>query len=145
MAVVVAVDDSAASWHAIRLAASEARWRQARLIAVLAYRTDRNAGAPADKPLSTPVSSDEDRAVAESALRDAIRDALGEDAGPVDLRVIPGLAGRAVVEAAREARAQLIVLAARSGISLLPGTASQYVLRNARCPVLVVPAARQRG
>ena len=55
-----------------------------------------------------------------------------------------GLAARAIVDTATQERAQLIVLAARPGISLLPGTVSQYVLRHARCPVLVVPAERLR-
>jgi nucleotide-binding universal stress UspA family protein len=35
--------------------------------------------------------------------------------------------------------AQLIVLAARHGITRVLGTVSQYVLRNAPCPVLSVP------
>jgi hypothetical protein len=38
-------------------------------------------------------------------------------------------------------RAQLIVLAVRSGIAFLPGTVSQHVIRRARCPVLLVPAS----
>jgi hypothetical protein len=37
--------------------------------------------------------------------------------------------------------AQLIVLAARHGITRVLGTVSQYVLRNAPCPVLTVPEA----
>lgn len=137
MAVIVAVDESGGSWSAIRLAASEARWRQSPLIAVIA---DRATGVPAGRPLSTVRTADDDQAAAETAARGEIRDALGDESGQVDLRVMSGLSGRAIVAAAREARAQLIVLAARSGISVLPGTVSQYVLRNARCPVLVVPA-----
>jgi nucleotide-binding universal stress UspA family protein len=52
-----------------------------------------------------------------------------------------GLAGRKIVETAQRINAQLIVLATRGSPSLL-GTVSQYVLRKAPCPVLVVPAHR---
>lgn len=141
MAVVVAVDGSVGSWTAIRLAAQEARWRDAPLIAVTAYRA---AGTPASRPLSRSRPPADDQAAVEAVLRDTVADALG-DQSAVDIRIVAGLAGRAIVDAAMAARAQLIVLAARSGISLLPGTDSQYVLRHARCPVLVVPAERPRA
>jgi nucleotide-binding universal stress UspA family protein len=45
----------------------------------------------------------------------------------------------AVVQTATHAGAELLVLATRGSVSLLPGTVSQYALRNAPCPVLVVP------
>ena len=138
----MAVDGSDGAWNAIRLAAKEANWRQARLIAVAVYGGDQAAGAGAGQPQTT----DGDRAAAESALRETVRDVLGDDddqAGLVDMKAVPGLAGRAIVETAREARAQLIVLAVRAGIIVLPGTVSQYVLRHARCPVLLVPAGRR--
>jgi nucleotide-binding universal stress UspA family protein len=146
MAVVVAVDDSDGAWNAIRLAAKEAAWRQARLIAVTVYGGDQAAGAAAGQPPGLPQTSDGDRAAAESALRETVRDVLGDDDDQsylVDMKAVPGLAGRAIVETAREARAQLIVLAVRAGIIVLPGTVSQYVLRHARCPVLLVPAGRR--
>jgi nucleotide-binding universal stress UspA family protein len=143
MAVVVAVDGSDGAWSAIRLAAKEAAWRQARLIAVAVYRDDQAAG----QPPGSPPAGDNGRTAAELALSETVRDALGPDGGQadmVDLTAVPGLAGRAIVDTAREARAQLIVLAARAGIIMLPGTVSQYVLRHARCPVLLVPAGRVR-
>jgi nucleotide-binding universal stress UspA family protein len=143
MTVVVAVDGSDGAWNAIRLAAKEAAWRQARLIAVSVYRDDQAAG----QPPGSPPSRDNGRAAAELALTEIVRDVLGPDGGQadmVDLTAVPGLAGRAIVDTAREARAQLIVLAVRAGIIMLPGTVSQYVLRQARCPVLLVPAGRVR-
>jgi nucleotide-binding universal stress UspA family protein len=57
----------------------------------------------------------------------------------VQLTTVLGLAGRKLVETAQKANAQLIVLAGRGSASLLLGTVSQYVLRKAPCPVLVVP------
>ena len=44
-----------------------------------------------------------------------------------------------IIEAAREAKAELIVLAARPGRTVVPGTVSQYVLLKTWCPVTVVP------
>jgi hypothetical protein len=38
-----------------------------------------------------------------------------------------------------KACADLVVLACRGGVSMLPGTVSQYVLRRAPCPVLMIP------
>ena len=49
------------------------------------------------------------------------------------------VAVRVIIEAAREAKAELIVLAARPGRTAVPGTVSQYVLLKARYPVAVVP------
>jgi nucleotide-binding universal stress UspA family protein len=43
-----------------------------------------------------------------------------------------------IIEAAREAQAELIVPAAHPGRSEVPGTVSQYVLLKARCPVTIV-------
>ena len=57
----------------------------------------------------------------------------------VELRTALGLAGRNLVDTARRVNAQLIVLAGRGSTSMLLGTVSQYVLRKAPCPVLVVP------
>jgi hypothetical protein len=44
-----------------------------------------------------------------------------------------------IIEAAGEAHAELIVVAAHPGRTALPGTVSQYVLLKARCPVTIVP------
>ena len=145
MAVVVAVDGSAGSVNAIRLASNEAQWRREPLVAVTAYRTDRTAGVPGGRPISTLRTRAEDEAAAQTMLRDTVNDALASGSAEVELRVMPGIAGHAIIEAARDEHAQLIVLAARAGISVLPGTVSQYVLRNARCPVMVVPAGSNAG
>ena len=70
-----------------------------------------------------------------------VRNTLGDAAGRVDHRVVADLPGRALVRAAQTSDAQLIVLAARQGLARVLGTVSQYVLRNAPCPVLTVPEA----
>jgi nucleotide-binding universal stress UspA family protein len=140
MSVVVGVDGTEASWAAVQLAAQKACSRQAPLIAVMAYSGERTLGAPAGQPIATLGTGGDQRTAAESSLRNLVIEALGKQADHVELRVVAGIAGRQIVEAAREARAQLIVLATRGSMSLLLGTVSQYVLRKAPCPVLVVPA-----
>jgi nucleotide-binding universal stress UspA family protein len=151
MTVVVGVDNSAASRTALRLAAQEAQWRHARLVAVSAYEPP--LGAPTGGYPSAAVhTAGEQKAVTESALRDTVNTELDEQAADADLRVSEGLAGRVIIETASQTDAQLIVLASSVGKWVLPGTVSQYVLFKARCPVMLVPAhdaaaqdASQRG
>jgi len=143
MTVVVGVDGTRGTVAAIRLAATEARYRNAPLVAVMAYSGESTLGAPAARPVATLRTAADERVLVEDRLRDAVRDALADHAGAVDYRVVAGLSGRALVDAARAADAQLIVLATRGegGMAKLLGTVSQYVLRHAPCPVLVVPDA----
>ena len=140
MSVVVGVDGSAACLSAIRVAAQEAGFRRTELIAVMAYSGDRSVRDAEGQPVGTVVRGGDERALALSSLRQVVSAALGAgQAERVQLQVVAGTAGRQILETAREARAQLIVLATRGSVSLLIGTVSQYVLRRATCPVLVVP------
>jgi len=66
MTVVVGIDGSAGSRAAIRLAAQEARYRTAPLMAVMAYSGERTLGAPATRPLATLRTAEEERAHARS-------------------------------------------------------------------------------
>jgi nucleotide-binding universal stress UspA family protein len=142
MSVVVGVDCTGDCASAIQLAAQEARFRRTELIAVMAYSGDRAVRDSSGQPIGTLVRGGDDRAVALSSLKQAVCAALGSgQADVVQLRVVAGTAGRQILDTAREARAQLIVLASRGSVSLLIGTVSQYVLRRATCPVLVVPQA----
>lgn len=144
MTVVVGVDGSPGSLAAIRLALQEARCRGVPLTAIMAYGGDSVLGAPAARPVSTLSTATEQRELTEATLEQVIADALGDDARQVRTQVVQGLPGRALVEAAHAAAATLIVLSARRDgtVSRLLGAVSQYVLRNAPCPVLVVPADR---
>ena len=139
MTVVVGVDLSAASRAALRQAAQEAHWRNAPLIAVSAYEPPLSAPS-GGYPMATMHTETEQKATAESTLRDTLHSELGDQAGQVDLRVSGGLAGRVIVEAARETHAQLIVLAARPGKAVVPGTVSHHVLLKAPCTVMIVPS-----
>ncbi|HEX3965322.1 MAG TPA: universal stress protein [Trebonia sp.] len=97
----------------------------------------------------TPIWLSVDRAVttAESAFRrasdrtDCWSTAAGtiEQGAHTDLRVSAGLAGRVIIDTARQTHAPLVVVAARPGMPTMPGTVSQYVLLKALCPVTIVP------
>jgi nucleotide-binding universal stress UspA family protein len=138
--VLVGVKRSSDSRAAIRLAAQEALYRDTTLIAVMAYPAERG-WSPAVRPGAERLTRADDRAVAEDLLREAVSDALGDAAEWVEHRIVADLPGRALVHAAQTTNAQLVVLAARHGITRVLGTVSQYVLRNAPCPVLTVPGA----
>lgn len=90
--------------------------------------------SPAVRPGAQRLTRDDDRKVAEDLLREAVSDALGDAADRVERQVVADLPGRALVHVARTVNAELIVLAARHGITRVLGTVSQYVLRNAPCP-----------
>jgi len=140
MTVVVGVDGSAGSYAAIRLAAQEARYRAVPLLAVMAYSSETALGAPGGRPLSAMRPADDERIAADARLRDVVRGALGAQAGNVSYRTEAGLPGRVLVATARSASAQLMVLHARGDpAARVLGAVSQHVLRNAPCPVLVVP------
>jgi nucleotide-binding universal stress UspA family protein len=129
---------------ALRLAWQEARWRQQPLVAVTAYEPP--LGTPGGGfPAATMHTASEERKTAESALRDTVHDELGDHSGQADLRVSAGLAGRVIIDTARQTSAQLIILAARAGRPVLPGTVSQYVLLKSECPVMIVPSESQEG
>ena len=140
MTIVVGVDGSATSRVALREAAQEARWRNASLVAVAAYELP--LGVPAGGyPGATMHTESENRTTAETALLSTVRDELGDQAGQIGLRVSGGLAGHVITETARQAHAELIVLAASAGKPLVPGTVSHHVLSKAECKVMIVPAA----
>jgi len=139
MTVLVGVQGAAGARAAIQAAAEEAGFRRTKLVAVTAYSAEQTAAAPAARPAGALRTSGEERAQAESLLQEATLEALGPDAGQVELRVVQGVPGRSLVEAARTIDAELLVIATRveGVLSWLLG--SQYLLRNAPCPVLLVP------
>lgn len=66
----------------------------------------------------------------------------------VELRVIDGKPGEALVALADEVGASAIVMASRGVTGFrraVLGSVSDYVTRNATCPVLIVPGNRRRG
>jgi nucleotide-binding universal stress UspA family protein len=139
MTVVVGVQGRTWSRTAIQAAAQEAGFRGTKLAAVAVYSTEHGAAAPAARPAVGIWSSGEERGEAESVLQAAVLDALGPDAAQAQLRVMQGPPGRTLVEAARLLAADLLVLASGGDGAMSWLLGGQYVLRNAPCPVLVVP------
>jgi len=137
--VVVAVGGPGSGRAAIQLAATEAGYRQAPLIAVTAYHSASPVGAQAARPVAAMHAPGDQHTTAEAMLGDEVAAALGDQAVQAELRAVAGLPGRKLVETARATNAQMIVLASGLSGSALAGAVSQYVLRNAPCPVLVVP------
>jgi nucleotide-binding universal stress UspA family protein len=145
MTVLVGVSGSADSRDAIQLAFQEATYRDADLVALIAYPSERG-WSPAVKPEVSQLTRADDKTVAATLVREAVEDALGDAAKRVQYRVAADQPGRALVSAARTTRAQLIVLATRRGkAAKVLGAISQYVLRQAPCPVLAVPPASKRS
>jgi nucleotide-binding universal stress UspA family protein len=128
MTVVVGVDNSPASRAALELAAQEARWRQAPLVAVSAFEPPLGT-AVAGYPAAAMHTEGEQKAAAESELRAAVDETLGAQGIQADLRVSAGLAGRVIIETARQTKEDEQDSGARSSKASRPGQR----LSAARC------------
>jgi nucleotide-binding universal stress UspA family protein len=142
MTVIIGIDEPAGSPASIRLAQREASLRGVKLLAVSTHPAEHTRSAPAARPPAGLRTAADGRGAAETLLRDAVTHALGDDSADVEVHVLPGLGGRGLVDIAIARQAELIVLAARSSMSHLVGAMTQYVLRHAPCPVLLVPESR---
>lgn len=140
--IVVGVDGSKQSRLALEWALAEAAVRGVRLVAVHAQWPVIVPEAAAFGPFGEVVDLAADgAAMVRGALTDAGADELGV---PVHLRVVPGSAASALLDAAA-ATASLLVVGSRGrgGFrGLLLGSVSQHVVHHAPCVTVVVPAAR---
>lgn len=140
--IVVGVDGSKSSQFALEWALSEAATRGTRLVAV-------NAQWPVLVPEAAAIGSFGDvvdlAAEAESMVRGALADAGADRLDvSVDVRIVPGSAASALLEAAA-ATASLLVVGSRGrgGFrGLLLGSVSQHVIHHAPCVTVVVPVLR---
>jgi nucleotide-binding universal stress UspA family protein len=132
--ILVPVDFSPASEDALHVARALARDHQARLLLMT---------------VPTPPPPAREVFVPEVELAELVAEVRGKlttlaaavNDLPVELRVIAGEPGPAIVQAAQEAQADLIVMGThgRSGLArLLMGSVAEYVLRHAPCPVLTI-------
>jgi hypothetical protein len=87
MTVLVGISGSADSRDAIQLAFQEALYRDTDLVAMIAYSSERG-WSPAVKPGASRVTPADDRAVADTLLREAVTAALGDAAERVRYRVV---------------------------------------------------------
>lgn len=137
--IIVGVDGSRNSAAALRWAVAEGRLRDLAVTAV--YVWGYYDPPAADDGSFEPAYSDTE---AQEALRRAVADALGEEAAEhVDRRVVFGQASRALLDAAADAGADLVVVGAR-GVGgfrgMLLGSVAQQCLHHTDRPLAVVPA-----
>lgn len=147
--IVVGVDGSEAARAALQFAAEEAKLRDARLVAVLAW-TYIPAPAAGDVGLmampegDVPGLIEAEREAATTTLERALREAFG-DSPPVEVepRLVDGDPADALVSEAKDA--ELVVVGSRGRGDLksaLLGSVSSHVVQHAPCPVVVVKAPK---
>jgi nucleotide-binding universal stress UspA family protein len=132
--IVVGVDGSPSSEHALLWAARQAQLMAAELHAVIAWNFPSTYGW-------TPVVEDIDWAEsARSVLEQAVDNALGRgDAEKVHQHVVDGHPAPALLDAATDADLLVVGSRGHGGFTgMLLGSVSQHVVTHARCPVVVV-------
>lgn len=144
--IVVGIDGSEASVHALRWAVDEARTRNVGLTAVYAYRSLRD-GAPFDAFASIEDAQlDELESHAhQTALRklDTLLDDAGDTSGvEFERRVQAGSPAKVLISHASDERTMLVVGSRGHGgfTGLVLGSVSQQCLHHAHGPVVVTPA-----
>jgi nucleotide-binding universal stress UspA family protein len=142
--IVVGVDDSPSSMHALRWAIEEARLRSATLRVVSAWEfpfapaTNTTSAVHDDDDLLPQVPSLEQSALDELAM--AVTEAGGDpkDAA-VSMHVVHGSPVRVLLDAAKDADLLVVGSRGRGGFTgLLLGSVSHECARRAACPVVVV-------
>ena len=136
--IVVGVDGSPAASRALHFALEEARRRDARVDAVLAYQQPM-AYAGFEGVVIPPVP----QAQVEKGAHAELQEALGTV--PDDVRVEPivaeGPSAAVLLDVARGAELLVVGSRGRGGfMGLLLGSTSHQVITHAPCPVVVVPA-----
>lgn len=127
-------DFSAPAQQALDVARSLARAHGAKLVLVA-------VPVPPLPAVESFVPEAELQQLAEEARKQLAAMAAGITDVPVEIRVIAGEPGWALVTAAQECHADLIVMGThgRTGLRrLLMGSVAEHVLRHAPCPVLTI-------
>lgn len=135
--IVVGVDGSAGARAALVRALREAARREGCVEAVAAYAPAFAAGAASPADLRTAVL-----AAAQRIVDDVVAGmAPSARPVPVDVDVVAGEAGHALVVRSRGAAMLVVGHHGRDGLEDLPvGSVAQRCVREATCPVVVVPA-----
>lgn len=142
--IVIGFDGSKAAVAAMRWAFDEALRRDALLEAVIAWRPSAMLAAGAARPGASARSSEEQRDAALALVERELRPLLAGSDRPQDLaaevRAVRGAPHRVLLEASM--RAELLVIGGRSGrlSGTLPWSTGQQLVRESRCPVVVVPS-----
>jgi nucleotide-binding universal stress UspA family protein len=138
--IVVGVDGSGHADAALAWAIEEARLRNATLRIVHAWQYLPMVAEPMAAVPATPyedLSDAAQRVVTETVERVT----GGVEAGvPMDVRIVEGAAGAAVLDAAEDATMIVVGSRGRGGFTgLLLGSVSQQITHHAHCPVVVLP------
>lgn len=146
--IVVGVDRSVEGERALRTALSEALQRGLPLTAVRAWSEAAAIGRTAGVlvPGALEQAEQQARHEAEEAVKEARTQVPGADGVDVDVHVVCGAPGPALVAAARDA--ELLVLGTRAAGALsraVLGSVAEHAVHHAHCPVLVVRAGGSPG
>ncbi len=135
--IVVGVDGSPSSGHALRWAAGQAGLTGQELHAVISYRLPLSRDAAVIGELDW-------RGDAAGALQKALESTLGEpDSGRVVQRVVQGRPAKVLLDAARNADLLVVGSRGHGGVTgLLLGSVSEHVIAHSPCPVVVVHERR---
>jgi nucleotide-binding universal stress UspA family protein len=131
--IVVGVDGSTASLHALRWAITQAELTSSRVQAVLTWQTPGQAGFDIYIPVVDWAN------LAQRTLEVALKEAGDGSPLDVDTLVRQGHPAKILVDVS--AGAQLLVVGSRGHggfAGLLLGSVSEYVIAHASCPVLVI-------
>ena len=140
--IVVSVDGSAQSQHALEWAVTHAALEHAPLTVLAVYRVA--ASAWTGNPIIYPEDRPEAQRVLQTA-KEAVGKAiskLGKDRpSSVTVRGSIGQSGHALVEASHDA--DMVVVGARGGFArMMPGSVRAEVVNHAACPVVVISGQR---
>ena len=137
--IVVGIDGSPGSLHALGFAIAEARLRGADLKAVAAWEIPASVYSASWVPMS--VDPGDFESIAKGALQRSLEDAHAKDSGVNVTEVVrQGQAADVLVDEAEGA--DLLVVGTRGfgGFKgLLLGSVSQQCVHHAKCPVAIVP------
>ncbi len=143
--VVVGVDGSQGSRAALAWAAAEARARGAQLRVVLAWEYPSSILYGGAFAVAGGAALSEVPALAEERLEALLAELAPEFEGvEVRRRAVRGPAGRALVDASREADLLVVGSRGHGGFAeFLLGSVSRHCVHYARCPVAIVPSRKQ--
>jgi len=140
--IVVGVDGSGHADAALAWALEEAALRQATVRVVHAWQYLPMVAEPMAAVPTTPFA--ELAKAAELVATESITRVTGgtEPVVPVEVRIVEGAAGAALLDAAEGATLIVVGSRGRGGFAgLLLGSVSQQVTHHAHCPVVVLPRA----
>ena len=140
--VVVGLDTSSSSMHALKAAAEEARRRYAVLHVVRAWSI-RTAPRPDDCPPNAVPSMDAFQHEVEKDTRRLITKKLGDAPGlEIEIHAVHSPPPQALLSASRGADLLVVGHRGRGGFAgLMLGSVAEQCVRHAGCPVLVIRPA----